>query len=70
MPESKMVKLLIRHDKEWDDWIVKWYDGRTLNERKSYHAYRDKQDAIATMHQMYFEGIKRGLSIQQDPLYS
>ena len=63
------VKLVISYDKEWSDWVVKWYENGRLNEEKSYHAYEDKADAVETMHQMYIEGLDLGLDIQEDPLY-
>jgi len=46
------VKLVIGHDADWDDWIVKWYENGKVDESKSYHAYEDKEDAVETMHQM------------------
>ena len=65
-----MISLVISHDEEWDDWIVKWMEHGRLDEEKSYHAYGDKQDAIETMHDMYLRGLDEGLDIQEDPLYS
>ena len=64
------IKLVVSYDKEWGDWIVKWYENGRLNEDKSYHAYEDKEDAVETMHQMYMEGLDQGLDIQEDPVYS
>jgi len=63
------VKLVIGHDADWDDWIVKWYENGKVDESKSYHAYEDKEDAVETMHQMYMEGVDQGLDIQEDPMY-
>lgn len=39
---------VIKHDVEWDDWIVKFYVDNVYQCGADYHAYDDEEDAILT----------------------
>jgi len=50
--KSPRIELKVKHDADWDDWVVRVYrDGKSV-ERLSYHAYGDKADALDTLKAM------------------
>ena len=51
---TPIVKIKVRYDEEWDEYIVEVRIDGKLNKDKSYHA-TDKDDAIHTKHAMIKE---------------
>ena len=46
------ARITVKKDREWDEWMAVWYDGRVKNDAKTYYAgggnAAAKQDAIDT----------------------
>ena len=50
------VRLTVKKNREWDEWMAVWYDGRVKNEAKTYYTgdgdAEAKEDAINTAKEM------------------